>query len=287
MKNLFKFIALFLFVLPMLSSCVETKKHLVYGYTDRISSDPTVFVVEKVKRKGSLYGLMCNHKMVVPVHYNYWEEGINSHCWYFSSDGGKTKYLIDLWGREFITGKQATERDFCPIPIVKAIKPDYKTGRYFENIFGIGHLWKFVTADGAMYAVFEENARYAGKKYGPYQDFFPGCGGYMYKDLSSGKWGANAEQYGEPYGSRIWTIKPAPVAQPMYDKIIEVVRIYKPNIWFAYDGNKWIALDETGKEVALNKALLNRVLAMKIQDKACKPLGNQRIGNNEISVVFI
>lgn len=300
MRKLFFFTVYAIAFATVLSSC-NTPQYV--GRCDGAE------VISKSSKEGKVYGLRWKEEVVLPPSFLFFGEGIGSGTVYFSNDK-KVCYLFDNTGVEVLSGRRSIKKklDFEPVPIVVKGGPFPhqvlgRSAQYYGNMFNFGKYYLFEIADGTWYALFS-NAMF--QIYGPFKQFFPGCSGYMYQDVKTGKWGAVATQRvrSGDQGLYLITIDEQDLFEPQYDEVIEVVRSAGEHVWFAKKGDVWssisISVGEDAnttavKDVAVDQRLLNKVLKMRLRTEAqgrqdglsTKLVPNQRVGTTEASVAFL
>lgn len=279
-----------------------------------------VELASKQTKDGIVYGTFYRG-IGVPPTFHHFGAGITSGTIYFSNDK-KVAYLFESDGTEVLTGRKCNPKklDFEPVPILT--RPDGhkvkdRADYYYGNIFCRGDYYLLPIADGTVYAAFTRSILY--DVFGPYKKFFPGCSGYMYQDIKTGKWGAVGYQVMNLNRDRYLTsLSKQDLFAAEYDEIIEVVKRptksytfvsnqadkYVKHVWFARKGDKWSSYkvnisieDSEVSPITVDQQLLNRVRSMKIRTKAqgresqiwvsTELVPNQRIGTKEASVVFL
>ena len=262
-------------------------------------------IIAKSTKAGKVYGIKWKQEAALPPSFLFYGEGIGSGTVYFSNDK-KVCYLFDNTGVEVLSGRRSAGKklNFEPIPIVVKNEPFAHrvlgdAAQYYGNMFNFGKYYLFEIADGTWYALFS-NAMF--QIYGPFKKFFPGCSGYMYQDVKTGKWGAVATQRSKLGNQGLYriTIDEQDLFEPQYDEVIEVIRSAGEHVWFARKGSAWsaisISVGEAAntteiKDVSVDQRLLNKVLKMPIRKEASgrgnKLTPGQKIGNNKSSVAFL
>ena len=266
-------------------------------------------IIAKQTKGGKVYGLRWQQEVALPPSFLFFGEGIGSGTVFFSNDK-KVCYLFENTGAEVLSGRKSIKKklDFEPVPIIVKSGPFPhqvlgSAAQYYGNMFNFGKYYRFEIADGTWYALFS-NAMF--QIYGPFKQFFPGCSGYMYQDVKTGKWGAVATQRVRSGNQGLYriTIDEQDLFEPQYDEVIEVVRSAGEHVWFAKKGDVWssisISVGEDAnttaiKDVAVDQHLLNKVLKMRLRTEAqgrrdglsTKLVPNQRVGTVEASVAFL
>ena len=274
-------------------------------------SGSAVNLISQETDQGKLWGV----KGVLPPQFKKIISGLDMYTVLCYPQEGSGVYLFTSSGEEVLTGRMSGNREigFDPLRIresqAKMLKE--QSDYYFGNIFCCGTRYVFGLTDGRICNLFlpmEEDY----KPFGPYQEFIPGCTGYMFKD-DTGKWKANLLRIRTRTYDRLdraFGNKPL-VPDQEFDQIIEVKLkekfldlsgIFKKIecAWFLRSGDKWrefLVEHSTGQEgiiqeVQVDQKLLNRALKMRINQRA-KGRSSfdiaypQRVGTEGASVVFL
>ncbi len=296
MKKLLCFAAL----AAMLVSCddgIRDAGHIRYSVVSLVSKDT---------KEGTMYGLKSGERISLPPQFARIEYGADEYSVYAYPDNSNVCCLFSSEGVEVLTGRQSGSKEIGFAPLMIVVDKEAITWlndaeySYFGNIFNCGTYHRYKTVDGRVCALFIEMQTYF--PYGPYNDFVPGCSGYMFKD-ASGKWGAHAVRVRAKTVTTLHKIIPdADIADNRrFDEVIEVV-LKEDNhfMWFLRDGQNWSAVEIKGKsygdfvitDVPVDRKLLNRVSKMPIDDVARGKtefdiLRPQRVGVEGASVVFL
>lgn len=271
-------------------------------------------VVSKNTKEGIRYGIgrdMPNNKLKAdtPVIFSDYKVALScDHSGYFLySQDKRTYYLFNSDGRDVLSGKKATSPDLEGlIPIINDGKDHRLTApeMYYRHIVGFRHVDDYLNSyfilpveGGNVYGVIY-NGDFAAM--GPFRDIFFGLNGFMFKDPTTGKWGARtlANSVVEAEYRNVERDTPT-IFPPEYDEIIEVEKGDKISIWFARKGNVWSAKQVVTasqiKNAPVDQRLLGQVRKMKIgrTPKYTKTwvvevlAHGQRIGNEEVSFAHL
>ena len=271
-------------------------------------------IVCKNTKEGGRYGIghdTPNHglKAETPVIFSDYAAALPSGFggYFMYLPGKETYYLFDSDGRDVLSGKKATSPDLEGlIPIINNGKERRltKAEMYYRHIVGFRHVDDYLNSyfilpveGGNVYGVIY-NGDFAAM--GPFRDIFFGLNGFMFKDPTTGKWGARtlANSVVEAEYRNVERDTPT-IFPPEYDEIIEVEKGDKISIWFARKGNKWIAKQVMSvsdiKDISVDQRLLGQVRKMKIgrTPKYTKTwvvevlAHGQRIGNEEVSFAHL
>lgn len=257
-----------------------------------VDPETTVVYLHKKSKKspsGELWGVSYRDKMVIPVKYAWKKRGIIDFTIFFSNDNWQTMYLYHERGKEVFTDLPVNLYGFEPVAITSHQSFTAKEDLYGGKMFNYGDYHYFRTDKNYVYMLFYGGYG-DGFVYGPFLEAVPGCGGYMFKDIETGKWGAHAYQHVEGYGTLKTTVVSRQVADPQYDEVMEVATKDAQYYWFVRSGEQWSCIDEHGKTVSFKSSLFNQARKLKLQEKSRMPNGKfpaQRIGVEGASVAFL
>ncbi len=221
---------------------------------------------------------------------------------------GDNAILFDYWGRTLCDSIPLVGRDKKKI-VYSANTPGTGIPQNAARNFALAHTEK------GVFALFFDEDITDWYQYGPFADFCGGATGYMFKDNTTGKWGA--AKYGSwtenENSSTTWDKwkfsyeRSAVVLQPQYEQIISVSykkegseadpRGYSQESdikWYAFDGTKWNAFDFSGQPLKMNKSEQTKLTKLrKLNPRLGKATRNdageydtQRIGTEEASWVI-
>lgn len=256
-----------------------------------VDSETTVVYLHKKSKKspsGELWGVSYRDKMVIPVEYAWKKRGTSNYTIFLSNDDWQTMYLYYEYGEEVFTDLPVNLYGFEPVAITSHQSFTAKEDLYGGKMFNYGDYHYFRTDKNYVYMLFYGG--YGHHAYGPFLEAVPGCGGYMFKDIETGKWGAHAYQHVEGYGTLRTTVVSRQVAPPQYDEVMEVATKDAQYYWFVRSGEQWSCIDEHAKTVSFKTSLFNQARKLKLQEKSRMPNGKfpaQRIGVEGASVAFL
>ncbi len=164
---------------------------------------------------------------------------------------------------------------------------------YGKNIFAEGEyvLLKGKEDKTALFFV-DEMTKYGWVDFvtfGPYKEFFPGCGGYIYQDLFSDKWGVYACRWIKTKDGFCLSFKiNQEVALPEFDRVVEVCNLkQKKSVWLVKKDGLWTGLNSEGSVVNITSKQLSKVLMMPVSKQFDEKKQEQRIGTETASVAFV
>ena len=288
------------------TSCKNLRSaYKINGYTQIVCKDT---------KEGVLYGIghdTPNHSFRAETPVIFGDYAVALSCGYggyfLYSQDRRTYYLFDSGGRDVLSGKMATSSDLEGlVPIINDGK-DHRLSEaemYYRHVVGyrfvdsyINNYFIFPVEAGNVYAVVY-NGNFAA--FGPFKKVLLGLHGFMFKDPTTGKWGARtlARSVVEAEERNIERDAPT-VFAPEYDEVIEVEKTDKTSIWFARKGNVWYskqALTASDiRNIPTDQRLLSQIRRMKINPTAKYVTQNmvkilahgQRVGNNEASFAHL
>ena len=167
---------------------------------------------------------------------------------------------------------------------------------YYNLMFALGYYVLVETDEGKIGLFVEDKYTAYGwvnyRDFGPYEDFLPGCRGFMYK--INGKWGAQKCRYRhtDRNAPSVLVGDSRTVLEPEYDQVIEFYNTLRNNsyAWFGRKGSSWFGVSQDGRRINVSKNLINEILSIPVQDVlSSQPsmVGAQRVGTEEASVVFM
>ena len=238
---------------------------------------------------------VCTYGMEKLSGNNEWEEIIPTEYSELSFQG-----TVLIGSRENSDFLYLFTRDGEPLFELMGIK-DFKyynnnnTYNFYKRRFALGSyiLLEMVEGEGAVFIQdgLDAFGWISVCSFGPFEEFVPGCYGYMYKDVISNKWGYQVCHYWEKDRSKPAVLQEDyQLLKPEYDQIIEhynPANVKKSTI-FARKGNVWYAFNKQGQAVTYSKTLLDALLSMDPLPKVSEDprYSPWRVGKEEASVAF-
>ena len=148
-----------------------------------------ILLVSQEKEPGKvLYGAKYQDKISIPPVFDRFEAAMQLDMVY-AYKGNKCA-LFNIDGTEVLSGRRCSSKElwFEPLwidPSKKSRQSDNSAQTYCGKIFCIGEYYKFSLLDGRVSALFLPMSNPVVQ--GPYDEFLPGCSGFMFKDGQIGQ----------------------------------------------------------------------------------------------------
>lgn len=264
----------------LLAAC-EPEIHKAYapGYEELI-------YIEKKGKK--LYGWGMVYAVDLPCEYDRivtYDDNSDNSSDYLQAYKGNTSWLFSVYGEPLGGGAEMVGRPLF----------DHMKG------YGIPGAFARVTTTNGVYGIFHLPPDYY--EFGPYEDFFPGTDGFMFKQ--NGKWGIST--YGKltireySYTGEVnFKQNPKVLIEPQFDRVLQIRKIFGDHLngevlWYGCINGQWQAYNKLGLQAAipgrdLDKALKLTPTSGKIERQHVLGMDwriiTQRKGTDEASVAI-